>query len=53
MINKIIVRKPNDMHVHFRDNEMLKIVVPETDKIYENCLVMPNTNPPTANILSG
>ena len=31
------------MHVHFRDNEILKFVVPETDKIYENCIVMPNT----------
>ena len=49
MINKIIISSPNDMHVHFRDNEMLKIVVPETDKIYENCIVMPNTIPPITN----
>ena len=49
MINKIIITSPNDMHVHFRDNEMLKLVVPETDKIYENCIVMPNTVPPITN----
>ena len=49
MINKIIITSPNDMHVHFRDNEMLKLVVPETDNIYENCVVMPNTVPPITN----
>ena len=49
MINKIIITSPNDMHVHFRDNEMLKLVVPQTDKIYENCIVMPNTVPPITN----
>ena len=46
MINKISIRKPNDMHVHFRDNDMLSIVVPETDKIYQTCVVMPNLAPP-------
>ena len=35
-----------DMHVHFRDNDLLDLVVPETDKIYENCIVMPNLIPP-------
>ena len=49
MINKIIITSPNDMHVHFRDDEMLKLVVPETDNIYENCIVMPNTVPPITN----
>ena len=49
MINKIIITSPNDMHVHFRDNEILKLVVPETDKIYKNCIVMPNTLPPITN----
>ena len=49
MKKKIIITNPNDMHVHFRDNEMLKLVVPETDKIYANCIVMPNTVPPITN----
>ena len=39
MKKTIIISSPNDMHVHFRDNEILKLVVPETDKIYENCIV--------------
>ena len=46
MAKKLILRKPNDMHVHFRDNDFLDLIVPETDKIYENCIVMPNLIPP-------
>ena len=46
MINKLTIRKPNDMHVHFRDADLLSIVVPETDKTYQNCIVMPNLVPP-------
>ena len=46
MINKLTINKPNDMHVHFRDDKILSLVVPETDNIYKNCVVMPNTIPP-------
>ena len=46
MLNTLSIKKPNDMHVHFRDEEMLSLVVPETDNIYQNCIVMPNTIPP-------
>ena len=49
MKKTMIISSPNDMHVHFRDNEILKLVVPETDKIYQNCIVMPNTVPPITN----
>ena len=46
MINKLTINRPNDMHVHFRDGNILSLVVPETDNIYKNCVVMPNTIPP-------
>ena len=46
MINKLTIRRPNDMHVHFRDNDLLSLVVPETDKYFEHCIVMPNLVPP-------
>ena len=42
--------KPDDWHVHFRDNEILKNVVPETSRIFSRALVMPNLIPP---ILTG
>ena len=46
MTDKLIISRPNDMHVHFRDDDLLSLVVPETDKRYENCIVMPNLVPP-------
>lgn len=37
---------PDDWHVHFRDGDMLKIVVPETAKRFRRAIVMPNLVPP-------
>ena len=34
--------KPDDWHVHFREGELLKLLVPETSKIYNRAIVMPN-----------
>ena len=42
--------KPDDWHVHFRDNEILKAVVPETTRHFSRAIVMPNLIPP---ILTG
>ena len=46
----IEIIKPDDWHVHFRDGEILKAVVPETSKHFERAIVMPNLIPP---ILTG
>ena len=38
--------KPDDWHVHFREGKVLEKLVPETSKIYNRSIVMPNlTNP--------
>ena len=41
--------RPDDWHVHFRDNEMLKAVVPETSRHFARAVVMPNLIPPILN----
>ena len=46
----IEIIKPDDWHVHFRDNEILKAVVPETTRHFARAIVMPNLTPP---ILTG
>lgn len=38
--------KPDDMHVHLRDGEMLKLVAPQTAKQFARAVVMPNLLPP-------
>ena len=46
MTQSITIRKPNDLHVHFRDGDMLKTVVPYTARQMGRAIVMPNLVPP-------
>jgi dihydroorotase len=46
---EIEIIKPDDWHVHFRDNEILKAVVPETTRHFARSIVMPNLIPPILN----
>ena len=41
--------KPDDWHVHFRDDEILKVVVPETTRHFARSIIMPNLIPPILN----
>ena len=41
---------PLDMHVHLRDEEMLKIVAPLTSYSFSGAIVMPNLVPPVTTI---
>ena len=42
----IEIIKPDDWHVHFREGELLKGLVPETSKVFNRAIVMPNLNIP-------
>ena len=42
----IEITKPDDFHVHFRDGDILKAVVPETSRHFSRAIVMPNLVPP-------
>ena len=46
-ILKII--KPDDWHVHFREGKLLEKLVPETSKLYNRAIVMPNLIKPITN----
>ena len=48
-MEEIEIVKPDDWHVHFRDNEILEAVVPETTRHFSRCIVMPNLIPPILN----
>lgn len=43
---KIVMRKPWDMHTHLRQGDMLKLIVPMTAKRFFRFVAMPNTLPP-------
>lgn len=44
------IRRPDDWHVHLRDGDMLKTVVPATSEIYGRAIVMPNLAPPITTV---
>jgi dihydroorotase len=45
-VNSLTITRPDDWHVHVRDGEMLKLVVPDTARRFSRAIIMPNLNPP-------
>ena len=46
MIDRLTIRRPDDWHLHVRDNEMLKAVLPFTARHFGRAILMPNLVPP-------
>ncbi|MBS4493900.1 dihydroorotase [Cronobacter sakazakii] len=46
----LTIRRPDDWHVHLRDGDMLKTVVPYTSETYGRAIVMPNLAPPVTTV---
>jgi dihydroorotase len=46
MINKLNITRPDDWHLHLRDSEALKAVLPDTARRFGRAIVMPNLRPP-------
>jgi hypothetical protein len=42
----LTIRKPDDWHLHVRDNETLKAVLPFTARHFGRAILMPNLVPP-------
>src|SRR4051794_20440852 len=50
MTRSLILRRPDDWHVHLRDGDMLKAVAPFTARQFARAIVMPNLVPPVTNV---
>jgi len=46
MTTRITIRRPDDWHLHIRDGEMLKAVLPYTAETFGRAILMPNLTPP-------
>ncbi|SFP54332.1 dihydroorotase [Tranquillimonas alkanivorans] len=46
MTQTLTIRRPDDWHLHLRDGEILKAVLPETARHFARAIVMPNLVPP-------
>ncbi|MEM7470915.1 MAG: dihydroorotase [Pseudomonadota bacterium] len=42
----LTIRRPDDWHLHLRDGEMLKGILPETTRHFARAIIMPNLVPP-------
>lgn len=48
-INTLILTRPDDWHLHLRDGEALKSVLPDSARQFARAIVMPNLRPPVTN----
>ncbi|GMN02730.1 dihydroorotase [Erythrobacter sp. MTPC3] len=46
MTDTLTIRRPDDWHLHFRDGEIMRGVVPYTARQFARAIVMPNLTPP-------
>lgn len=50
MMNEITIRRPDDWHLHFRDGDIMRGVVPHTARQFARAIVMPNLSPPVTDV---
>jgi dihydroorotase len=50
MTDTLTIRRPDDWHVHFRDDAMLRAVLPCTARQFARAVVMPNLVPPVTDV---
>ncbi|HLL59595.1 MAG TPA: dihydroorotase [Allosphingosinicella sp.] len=50
MNESLVIRRPDDWHVHLRDGPMLEAVAPYTARQFARAIVMPNLVPPVATV---
>jgi dihydroorotase len=46
----LVIRRPDDWHVHLRDGAMLRAVAPYTARQFARAIVMPNLVPPVTSV---
>jgi len=46
MSERLTIRRPDDWHVHLRDGDLLRGVLPFTTRQFARAIVMPNLSPP-------
>ncbi|MEM8725534.1 MAG: dihydroorotase [Pseudomonadota bacterium] len=49
MTDSLMIRRPDDWHLHFRDGDIMRGVVPYTARQFARAIVMPNLTPPVTN----
>lgn len=50
VMNQLTITRPDDWHLHVRDGEMLKNVLPHTARQFKRAIIMPNLRPPVTTV---
>jgi dihydroorotase len=45
-VDRLVMTKPDDWHLHVRDAELMRCVVPESARRFARAIIMPNLMPP-------
>ena len=45
-MSRVTIIRPDDWHLHLRDGEQMRAVLPDTAKRFARAIVMPNLTPP-------
>jgi dihydroorotase len=53
MTTRITIRRPDDWHLHIRDNEMMRACLPYTSRVFGRAICMPNLLPPVRTTADG
>ena len=53
MTKRITIRKPDDWHLHVRDNDMMRAALPFTARNFGRAILMPNLLPPVRTSAEG
>ncbi|MCP4622242.1 MAG: dihydroorotase [bacterium] len=49
-MNELIIKRPDDWHLHLRDGDMMQAVLPYTAELYARAIIMPNLKPPVKTV---
>lgn len=49
-MNELTITRPDDWHLHLRDGDAMKSVLPDTAKRFARAIVMPNLKPPVTTV---
>ncbi|WP_092483547.1 dihydroorotase [Candidatus Ichthyocystis hellenicum] len=50
MKNSLIIKAPDDWHLHLRDGAITGVIIQDTCKQFRRALIMPNLDPPLTNV---
>lgn len=50
MTDTLIITRPDDWHIHFRDGAAMASVLPDTARVFARAIAMPNLKPPVVTV---